>query len=131
MKSLSDYTQEAQTQLFKDCGAFFAFSPKQLSEARQESVKYVGLGNGLLCDKTHYERFIEELESINSDGIKLDIAENGIDAIIQRELANYESQITMDIDDTVDALQDYPITREQVQEGYKIFFDYCVENDLF
>ena len=131
MNYLSDYTSEKQTQLWNDNGAFFAFSKKQLNEEKKEGVVYVSLGMGLIAPKENASKVIEGLESINTEGIKQDISENGIKAIIHRELANYEAQITGDISDTVQALEDYGITREQVSAEYPAYFQFCIDNDYF
>lgn len=58
------------------------------------------------------------LDTIQDEGIKLDIQENGIDNIIKRELQNYECYYTGDISNAVGFLQQYEITEEQVQEVY-------------
>jgi hypothetical protein len=131
MNYLSDYTSAKQTQLWNDNGAFFAFSKKQLDEEKKEGVVYVSLGMGLIAPKENALKVIEGLESINTEGIKQDISENGIKAIIHRELANYEAQITGDISDTVQALEDYGITREQVSAEYPAYFQFCIDNDYF
>ena len=131
MNYLSDYTSAKQTQLWNDNGAFFAFSKKQLDEEKKEGVVYVSLGMGLIAPKENASKVIEGLESINTEGIKQDISENGIKAIIHRELANYEAQITGDISDTIQALEDYGITREHVSAEYPAYFQFCIDNDYF
>ena len=47
------------------------------------------------------------------------IAENGLVAIIKRELSNYECYYTGEIEDAVDTLEDYGITYEQVLKVFK------------
>ena len=131
MNYLSDYTSAKQTQLWNDNGAFFAFGQQQLDEKKQEGVVYVSMGSGLIVPKENASKILKGLESINTEGIKQDITENGIKAIIHRELANYEAQITGSISDTVDALEDYGITREQVREEYNAYFQHCIDNDYF
>ena len=131
MNYLSDYTSENQTKLMNDNGAFFAYSQKQLDAEKKEGVVYVSMGSGLIAPKGNAARIFEGLESINTEGVKQDILENGIKAIIHRELANYETQITGDISDTVEALEDYGITRSQVSAEYKAYFQHCVDNDYF
>jgi hypothetical protein len=131
MKSLTDYTSAKQSQLWDDNGAFFAFGQQQLDEKKQEGVAYVSLGMGLIAPKENASKIIEGLESIHTEGIKQDITDNGIKAIIHRELGNYETQISGDISDTVAALEDYGITREQVSAEYPAYFKHCVDNDYF
>jgi hypothetical protein len=131
MKSLTDYTSDKLSKLWDDNGAFFAFSDEQLDESKQEGVVYVSLGMGLIAPKENASKIIEGLESIHTEGIKQDISENGIKPIIHRELGNYETQISGDISDTVAALGDYGITREQVSAEYPAYFQHCVDNDYF
>jgi len=131
MKYLSDYTSENQTKLLNDNGAFFAFGEKQLDEQTQEGVSYVSLGMGLIAPKENASKIIEGIESIHAEGIQQDISDNGIKAIIHRELANHEAQITNDISSTMEALEGYGITREQVSAEYPSYFEHCVANDYF
>lgn len=131
MNYLSDYTNAKQTKLWNENGAFFAFGQKQLDEKKLEGVVYVSMGSGLIVPKGNAARVFEGLESIHTESIKQDISENGIKAIIHRELANYETQITGDISDTVEALEDYGITRAQVAAEYGAYFQHCVDNDYF
>ena len=131
MNYLSDYTSENQTKLLNDNGAFFAFGEKQLDEQTQEGVSYVSLGMGLIAPKENASNIIEGLKSVYTEGIKQDISDNGIKAIIHRELANYEAQITNDISTTLEALEDYGITRAQVSAEYPAYFQNCIDNDYF
>ena len=131
MKSLTDYTSDKLSKLWDDNGAFFAFSDEQLDESKQEGVAYVSLGMGLIAPKENASKVIEGLDTIHTEGIKQDISENGIKPIIHRELGNYETQISGDISDTVAALEDYGITREQVSAEYPAYFKHCVDNDYF
>lgn len=132
MKYLSNYMEEAQTQAIEKAGAFFAFGDKQFNEAKKEGVKYTSLGSGLIGPENSAIELNKELKNIYQSSIKQDIKENGLSAIIQRELGNYECQITGDITDAREALSDYPgITGEMILKEYKIFYDECVKNDWF
>jgi len=138
MKTLRDYTEEAQTELFKECGVFFAFSNEQLQEGlskieREDGDKFTDLGGGMFCLSKNVDTFIAKMEAITKSAIEQDIEENGINAIIMRELANYETQITSDISDTVEALEDYEgITMEVVAKAFKEeYMPMCIEKDLF
>lgn len=115
MKYLSDYMSDAQTASLDKHGAFFAFGKKQFDEKAVEGVKYVQTGSGMIVPKENVETLMAELEKIYDDAIAQDISENGIDGIISRELGNYECDYTGNIDDAVEALENYGITREQVK----------------
>ena len=111
-------TQKAQTELLDACGAFFAFSQEQFLAARKPGVKYSNLGAGLICEKANVEQLTNGLKAIHRKGIAQDLAENGREGVIRRELDNHEAFYTWDIDDTVSALEPYGISREEVQKVF-------------
>lgn len=116
MKYLSDYMEAHQTKLFKETGAFFAFSEKQFMEKRLPGEKYVALDGGLFCLKGQEQILADGLERIYRECIKQDIEENGLDGVILRELGNHECWYVGDWQDGYDALIDYPgITKERVK----------------
>lgn len=115
---MKDYTQEAITIATQKAGAFWAFGDKQFNEQRKPNVGYISMGAGLVCPKKNARQLAEDIRNAVKQGAKKDIEENGIPAIIERELANHEAYYTGDITDTVRALSSYEITAEQVQEVY-------------
>lgn len=119
MKYLSDYMQDAQTIALDTAGAFFCFSKSQFDEKKVEGVTYVNLNMGLVCPKENAAKLLQELNDIYHAGIKQDIAENGLKRIIIRELNNHEAYYTGDIEDTAQALSDYPITRDDIRAVYR------------
>lgn len=121
MKYLSDYTEAAQTALFKKTGAFFAFSKKQFAEGktRKEGTTYASLGYGLYCPEENTEELISALDNIQKLGIQDDIKENGKEKIILRELSNYECFYTGDITEAAENLEQYGYTFEDVNEAYR------------
>lgn len=120
MKYLTHYTEQAQTDLFKICGALFAFSNKQFEDQRKEADKpYINLGSGLICPQKNAKQLVDGLENILADGIKKDLEENGIDGVIRRELFNHEAFYVGEIEPTVDALEGYGITQDQVIKVYR------------
>ncbi|MFY4796957.1 DUF7659 family protein [Aliarcobacter butzleri] len=114
MKTLNSYTSDKISAAMEKHGAYFAFSKKQFEEKQVEGVKYVSDGSGMVCSKENYNQLIEEMNEIYAEGVKQDISENGLTAIVKRELANYECYYTGDIEDAVEALEDYGVTYEQV-----------------
>ncbi len=125
MKSLSNYTESKQTELFNRLGAFFAFSKKQLDESKIDGVIYVSLVSGLIVPKVNVMEMIDSLALINVEGIKQDKAENGKINIIKRELYNYECFYTGEIDDCIEALSDYEITVDDIRHVYD---EICAES---
>jgi hypothetical protein len=118
MKYLSNYVEAKQSALFAKTGTYFAFSQKQYDEGKKEGINYVSLGAGIICPKENFTELTEGLETIQQAGMAQDLAENGKDAIILRELHNHESFYCGDIEDTVYALEDYGITRTEIIAVY-------------
>jgi len=118
-------------QIFSKYGAFFAFSDKQLRESAKDGVTYVHLGHGLICPKSSHKELYAEMKEDSKRVIAEDLAMNGKNQIIWRELANYECQISGSIEDAVSALEDYDITEAEIAEEYRKYFDHCCEHDLF
>jgi hypothetical protein len=108
MKYLNDYTELETTKALNATGAFFAFSTKQFNDQKIDGVRYVNLGAGMVAPKEDAGRLVEALGRIHSAGIAEDIKENGLTAIITRELHNHECFYTNDISDVTDALIEYP-----------------------
>jgi len=133
MKYLSHYVEAKQTLLFERTGAFFAFSKSQLEDGSKGRPKadFVSLGGGLLAPKENVKDLVNGLSEINSEGIAADIAENGKPAIIQRELGNYETQLSGDMSETVEALVDYDISEADIKKEYPAFYQNCLDNDYF
>jgi hypothetical protein len=118
MKYLQDYMEDRQTELFKKLGTFFCFSKKQFEEGRKEGVEYINMGTGMITPKGTEMELITNLDIILTESIAQDIAENTIPGIIERELYNHEAFYTCDIKSTVDYLEAYKITVEQIRTEY-------------
>ena len=119
MKYLQDYVQDAQTQLFTETGAFFAFHQSQFEDQKVEGTTYCSLGHGMIVPKQNASKLVEALEVIHQEGIKKDLSENGRNTIIRRELFNHECFYTGSIESCVDALEDYPITKQEIIQLYR------------
>ncbi len=119
MKYLQDYINESQTKALNKAGAFFAFGQKQFDEQKKEGVKYCNGPAGMICPVDTIDILMAELEAGCKAGIEQDIAENGIENIVKRELNNHEAYYTRDITSTVDALSSYPVTREDIEHIFK------------
>lgn len=112
---MSQFIQDKQTELFNRLGVFFAFSDKQFKEQAKDGVEYCTvLGAGDCVPKQHAKEFAEQLELIHKEGREKELAEKGLDQIIEDELANYECWYTGYIDDAMPSLEAYGATREQV-----------------
>jgi len=107
------------TKAFNDAGAFFAFSDDQYNKAAVEGVKYCSMGAGLIAPVDNAVALRSELDRLYAESIKADLADNGINPIIRRELFNYECFYSGDISDCVEALKDYDgITEALIIQQY-------------
>jgi hypothetical protein len=118
MKYLTDYIKDDQTNALNKAGAFYAFSESQFNESKVDGVKYVNAGGGLVCPKDTIDQLLIDLKTAYKNGIGRDIEENGLTAIIDRELKNHECYYTGDIDDCVDALKSYPVTIDDILQVF-------------
>jgi len=120
MKYLSDYMEQAQTDLFNKTNTFFAFSDKQFKEQYTDGIKYVDLGGGMITPTEHATKVIVELKMIYEKAMAQDLKENGIQGVIERELGNHEVYYTNDLEPVMEALKDYPeITQKNIIKVYQ------------
>jgi len=118
--SLSNYIQAEQTACLKKYGVFFAFSAKQFNDQCQKNVLYTDLGAGTICPKDKAKEFLKAHAAIIEAGIAKDIAENGKESIIRRELANHECYYTGEIEQCVDALEDYGFSYDDILNVFRL-----------
>ena len=118
MNNLNHYIKEAQGECFKRHGVIFAFSQEQFEEQKQPDTQYANLGNGLILPYANILAFKADHSEIVSDGIEKDIAENGAESIIFRELQNHECFYTGDLEPCIEALDLYGFSEHQIFEVY-------------
>ena len=118
MRYLSHYTEAKQTELFEKMGAFFAFSNSQFNAKRKEGVEYVSITSGLIVPKANAAELVAGLKDITKQGIAQDLAENGREGVIKRELNNHECFYTGSIEDCVEALEQYGIGADEIKAVY-------------
>jgi len=127
MKFLSDYITNKQTALFEEYGIFFAFGDEQLEKGSKPNTQYVGLGGGMVMPKNEnkevYKEVFEKLNNITKEGIKEDIKENGKKKIIWRELGNHEAGYTGSAAQTIEALEGYGFSEEEIRKEFRLFLD--------
>jgi len=113
-------------------GGFFAFGKDQFEKAYNPKIKkYVALGGGLYAPKKSSKQLETAINKAGKNHIKRDLKDNSIKKIIWRELANYETQISGDPYDCIEALKPYGITEKQIRSEYPAYWDHCVKNDYF
>jgi hypothetical protein len=127
MKTLSTDTEEKINILLEKYNAFFAFSQYQIDESKKQNIKskkqwikYVYRGNGLYHEAGKEEEFDADYKLIVKEAIEQDLKENGKEAIIQRELINYECCYSCDISDAVEVLEKYGISEEEVAAVFRV-----------
>jgi hypothetical protein len=119
------------SEVWRTNGAFFAFTKEQYEEEAIENTEYTSCLGGLLCPSENVKTMYEQMNAAIEKFRKEDLAANGKKAIIWRELSNHEAQISNDITSTVEALQGYGITEEDVKVEWKGYFQNCIDNDFF
>jgi len=113
--------EEKQTQLFKECGLFWAFSNQQFAENKtplKEGEKYVSIGAGGYLPKGNLDAFLKGMKE-QDKWYKAEIKANkgARRANIAYELANHEAYYTGDISDAMEALgKEY--TKKEVLKVY-------------
>jgi hypothetical protein len=119
VKYLTDYTNDPITAAMEKAGAFFAFGDDQFNRKRKEGVKYLSMGMGLICPEENCDELARDIIRIGDEARAEDMKDHGKEAIIDRELANHECYYTGDPEPCIDALEGYPITREEIIERYR------------
>ena len=82
---------------------------------KKENIKYVSRGAGLYHEVGKSKEFDADYQLAIKEAIEQDLKENGKEAIIERELQNYECYYTYDINEAVIKLSDYGITYDEVK----------------
>lgn len=126
MKYLQDYTQEAQSELFRELGVFFAFNRDQFDNGvaenrskKPEGTNWANLGAGMFMPSSNVSEFERRHSEVVKEGIKRDLSENGHEAVILRELYNYECFYSGEIQPAVEALEGYGVSADEVLSVYR------------
>lgn len=118
---MKQYYEARQAQLFEEFGVFFAFGKKQFEEQRKEGVEYCTVfGAGDCVPKLQAEEFVRRLALAHKEAREQALSEMGIEAIIRYQLNNHEATYTRCIDDALEALKGYSVTRDQVMSVYRL-----------
>ena len=117
-QSITKEAEEKTNKLIEATGLIFAFSNKQFDEQKKEGVKYVSIGAGGLVPKENIDIFSKGMEEIMS-WKKLEMKKLKPEFLIEYELSNHECYYTGSIEDALEVLKEYDITREQVMEVYR------------
>lgn len=128
MKYLQDYIEEEQSKLLEDFGVFFAFNDEQFKEGAEqnkhlkpEGTKWASLGAGMYMPSVLVDAFNDAHKLCVEKGVQKDLAENGREAILERELGNYEIGLAWDGYNDPNfrsAIKDYGFTEEEIKQAY-------------
>ena len=116
--SLTHYIEHGFTIIKQKYNVFFAFSESQFYENKIDDIKYVHLGAGLYCPKTHYIAFKKEYDNNYKESIKELLKNHSLESIIEYELSNHECYYTGNFIDVYEMIKDYGITYEMVKKIY-------------
>lgn len=125
---LSDYVETEQSALLKKYGVFFAFSNEQFEEGveknkhlKPEGTKWASLGAGMYMPSVNVDQFMKEHGECMQRGIEKDLAENGREGVLERELGNYEIGLAWDgFNDPNfrNGISGYDFTEEEIKAAY-------------
>lgn len=137
MKTLNSYTDALTSKLLDDNGAFYAFGNKQYEEKKKEGVIYVSLASGLICPKENVTQLLKGLKVIFDDAVRQQVADFGAEKIISHEYFNYETQLTGNTQQVINALSTHKklfpelFTDKFILKVCKKCFNQAVKNDWF
>jgi len=119
------YVQDEIDNVLKRYGAYLFSDLNQadtiLSDKSEEYGNYGNwMGKDLIAPKSTAPQLIQELDALKEKGIQLDIQNNGVEAIIKRELDRQDCYSKKDISDCVEELKPYNIPEQEIG---KVFWD--------
>lgn len=120
LQEIKKQHEEANSQLFKECGLFWAFSDQRFKEQAkqlQEGDKYVKLPHGGILPKSNVDKLLQGMEA-NRIAYKKQIKAHNLRVReIAYELANHECFYTGDWSVVADMFPD--VAPEVIQRIYR------------
>lgn len=134
--NVQNYRNQLQDKLFKDTGAFFAFSNKQFDKEMKYNkiskyIKIVSMGAGLYVPKANADRLDTGLDAIELLVIAKHKETNTARQIIHRAFSNFECQVSGDISDAVNSLHLYEYSHGLILKEYAVFYQECIDGGYF
>lgn len=128
IKEIQVIRDELLTEVFNKHDVFFAFSNKQVEEQKKEGVEYIYNSSlNMFYNIKSKDTIYKDMEEAIDKAIAIDKEQNTKEAIILRELLNYECFYTGSPRDAIEALKDYSYTKEDVLEVFRANFNRIVE----
>ncbi len=107
MKHLQHYIDKARTRAIQRAKAFYSYTDEHFNKTKEPNVQYSNLPDNLVCPEDTAPRLEANLAEITINAIGQDIEENGMEAIVRRELKKGREIALIN-------LELYPITREEI-----------------
>src|SRR5690606_17950952 len=95
------------TELFKNNGAFFAYSNKQFNEQKKEGIQYINILAGLMAPKDKAKFILSEMERLYDESVIEHVKNETAEKIISYEYFNHETQLTGETNSIVDLFTEY------------------------
>jgi hypothetical protein len=118
--------EEKRNSILTNNGVFFAFNTEQFNEGKaklnlQEGDKIVSIGLGGYMPKTKVDKFLKEMEDLNTEFRKYIIDNNLKDTEILYHLSNHECFYTGDIEYAINATNGI-YSYEEVSKVYRKYY---------
>jgi hydroxymethylpyrimidine pyrophosphatase-like HAD family hydrolase len=137
MKNLFEILKPKTAELFKNNGAFFAYSNKQFNEQKKEGIEYVNILGGLIGPKDKAKFILSEMERLYDESVIEHVKNETPEKIISYEYFNHETQLTGDINTIIDLFSEYtrlfPIefSYENILKECDKCYKLAIKNDWF
>ena len=117
------------SEVFKKHDAFFAFSDKQYEEQKKPEIEYLySRSLNMFYNIKGKGQIYKDMEEAIDKATAQDKENNSKEAIILRELLNYECFYTGNPEDAIEALDSsHSYTKEEVLEVFRANFNRIVE----
>ena len=124
MKKIHEVNKEFQSRLDNinnKYGVFHAYSQEQFDKnINKELTPYLSFDIGRFVPEINYKKYIKEVESLWNWEKDYKVNIIGKKKLIQYELGNHGAE-NEGIKSTVDALEDYGITSQEVREEFRAY----------
>ena len=121
--------QDKLSELFKECGVFFAFSNEQFQENKtplSDGDKYVSMGHGGYLPKSKVDAYISGMKELNKwEKAEIKKEKDGKEKHILYELNNHECFYVGDIEDAAAVL---PYPKKDIWKVYEKYKEQAFSN---
>lgn len=127
-KEIQHVIDNLLSEVFKKYNVFFAFSEAQVQEQKQPGIKYSYSSDlNMFFNSETPGNIFEEMTAAVDKAREIDKQQNSKEAIILRELLNYECFYTGNPSDAITLLEEYNYTKKEVLEVFNNNFNRIVK----